>query len=83
MKKWFLLLLILGGCTDAQRSKMSGFGDKFSVQLVNCDGTITHQWTSSGKVLSESNSDGYYFNDAKTGDLIEVTGSLIITQLDD
>jgi hypothetical protein len=81
MKKAIVVLLIVfASCTDAQRSKIGGYGDKFKVQLVNCDGSITHEWISSGKVLSEKGSDGYYFNDDKTGSLIEVTGSLIITE---
>ena len=33
------------------------------------------------KVLSEANSDGYYFKDSKSKTLIEVTGTIIITKL--
>lgn len=82
MKKIALLItaVVAFGCTDAEQSKMGGLGDKFSVKLVNCDGTITHKWISSGKVLSEANSDGYYFMEDKTGKLVEVTGTLIITK---
>lgn len=75
-----LTLAAYYGCTDASRDKLGGYGDRFKVELVNCDGTVTHSWISSGKVLSEGNSDGYYFNDA-SGKLIEVTGTLIITKL--
>ena len=84
MKKLSLIVFsvaILFSCTDAERAKLGGYGDKFKVELVNCDGTITHSWVSSGKVLSEKGSDGYYFNDDTTGALIEVTGTLIITKL--
>ena len=77
-----LIVIILSSCTDASRAKLGGYGDKFKVQLINCDGSITHEWTSTGKVLSESNADGYYFNDEKTGALIEVTGTLIMTKID-
>lgn len=82
MKKIALLItaVVAFGCTDAEQSKMGGLGDKFSVELVNCDGTITHKWISSGKVLSEANSDGYYFMEDKTDKLVEVTGTLIITK---
>lgn len=69
-------------CTDAEQAKLGGYGDTFKVELVNCDGSVTRSWTSSGKVLSEAGSDGYYFNDATTGKLTEVTGNLIITKLD-
>jgi len=85
MKKILMVMLfavILGGtsCTDATMSKMGGYGDEFLVELVNCDGSVSRTWTSTGKVKSEASSDGYYFTDKKTGKLIEVTGTLIITK---
>ena len=67
-------------CTDAQRSKIGGLGDEFKVEMINCNGTVARTWISSGKVSSETNSDGYYFKDKKTGKLIEVTGRLVITK---
>ena len=73
-------LIALGSCTDAYRSKMGGYGDEFKVEILNCDGTVAREWISSGKVLSEEHSDGYYFKDKETGKLIEVTGRLIITK---
>lgn len=76
------IILLIASCTDAGRSKIFGYGDAFKVELVNCDGSITHQWVSSGKVLSENGSDGYFFRDKKTNALIEVTGNLIITEVD-
>lgn len=76
----FLIVIIANSCTDANRAKIGGLGDKFKVQLINCDGSITHEWLSSGKVSSEKNSDGYYFMDEKTGKLIEVSGTIIITK---
>lgn len=75
------LIFLLSSCTDAEMSKMGGYGDEFKVELLNCDGTVARQWISSGKVASEKNSDGYYFSDKKTNALIEVTGVLIITKL--
>ncbi|UZR99534.1 hypothetical protein [Chondrinema litorale] len=67
-------------CTDAERAKIGGLGDEFKIEMINCDGTVAKTWISSGKVLSEANSDGYYFEDKETGKLIEVTGRLIITK---
>jgi hypothetical protein len=79
MKKTIGLLALLAiGCTDAERAKLTGFGDKFTIKVVSCDTIITYH--SSGKVQSESGSDGYYFNDATTGKLIEVSGTVIIEQ---
>jgi hypothetical protein len=82
MKKLLIFISVLAvSCTDAQQAKMGGFGDRFKVEIVNCDGSITHSWVSSGKVISEQGSDGYYFNEEKTGKLIEVSGSVIITKI--
>tara|TARA_R110002012_G_scaffold319158_1_gene538923 strand:- start:1188 stop:1466 length:279 start_codon:yes stop_codon:yes gene_type:complete len=76
------IAIVMGStsCTDANRAKWGGLGDKFKVEMINCDGTVARTWISSGKVLSEANSDGYYFEDEKTGKLIEVTGRLVITK---
>ena len=76
-----LLSLSVLSCTDAEQAKIGAFGDTFKVELVNCDGTISHSWISTGKVSNSQNSDGYYFNDAKSGTLIEVSGNVIITRL--
>lgn len=74
--------LILGstGCTDAGRAKMGGYGSTFKVDLYS-GGKLVQTWTSTGKVLSEESTDGYYFNDKVTGKLVEVTGTLVITKL--
>lgn len=83
MKTLFIVLIILlsfTACTDAELSKIGGLGDQFKVEVINCDGSITHSWISSGKVSTETNSDGYYFKDRETGKLIEVSGNLIITK---
>lgn len=74
------LVMCSTSCTDATQAKLGGYGDEFKVELINCDGSVTHSWISSGKVRSEESSDGYYFMDKKTKKLIEVTGKLIITK---
>lgn len=80
MKKLLLSILFLAvlSCTDAGRSKLGALGDQFEISIVNCDGSITHTWISTGKVLNNSQSDGYYFNDQATDQLIEVSGNVII-----
>lgn len=75
-----LSVLLLASCTDARKARIGGFNDEFSVELVNCEGEVYREYTSTGKVLSEESSDGYYFKDKKSGKLIEVTGNLIITK---
>lgn len=75
-----IVIIYFSSCTDAKRAKIGGFGDEFRVEMINCDGSVARTWISSGKVLSEANSDGYYFNDKSTDNLIEVTGRLVITR---
>jgi hypothetical protein len=79
----FILIVTLCACTDAQRSKIAGLNSEFKVEMINCDGTVARSWVSSGKVSNESNSDGYYFRDKETGQLVEVTGRLVITKIKD
>lgn len=75
-----LLTLSLAACTDASRAKLGGYGSPHRVEIVS-GGRVVRSYLSSGKVQSETQSDGYYFNDARTGELIEVAGPVIITQL--
>jgi len=75
----FLALLSgLVSCTDASRSKIGGYGNKYTVKVVSCDTIITYH--STGKVLSEHKSDGYYFTNAENGKLVEVSGNVIIEE---
>lgn len=74
------LSLILVSCTDAGMAKLGGYGDEFTIEVINCDGSVARTYTSTGKVRSEENSDGYYFLDKETGKLIEITGRIIITE---
>jgi len=87
MKKIVLSIFTLGvfaalyGCSDAGKAKMFGYGNKFKVEVISC-GKVFRTYTSTGKVLSEKDSDGYYFKDEATGRLVEVAGEVIIAQLD-
>jgi len=80
MKKIIIIAILFAGCTDAKKAQLLGYGDEFNVELVNCDGSVTKQWISTGKVHTEKDSDGYYFKDKKSGNLIRITGNIIITQ---
>jgi len=85
MKKLLFLLslvvITLSSCTDATRSKFNGLGNEFTVEMYS-GGQLVRTWTSTGKVESEAQSDGYYFQDKATGKLIEVAGDVVITRLD-
>ena len=82
MKKILITALVLAtamtSCTDAEKSKLGGYGDTFTVKVLGPDTVITYH--STGKVISEDKSDGYYFTNAATGKLVEVSGNVIIEQ---
>lgn len=68
----------MAGCTDASWGKLTAYGDNANVQCYS-GGTLIFDSVSTGKVISEANSDGYYFKDKKTGKMMEVSGDCIIT----
>ena len=76
-----LFALTLQNCTDSQTAKLTGFGNKYRIEVVS-GGQIIRTYESTGKVSSEKDSDGYFFKDAQTGKLVEVSGQVIITQID-
>lgn len=81
MKKLFLLasILLLFSCTDAQQAKIGGLGDQFKIEILSSNtGEVIKTYYSTGKVLSEGGSDGYYFMDSNTGELTEISGGILI-----
>lgn len=74
------MVVLVSACTDAELSKFGGLGDEFKIEMYS-GGKLVREWTSTGKVLSEPNSDGYYFKDKETGRLVEVSGDVVITKL--
>jgi hypothetical protein len=73
-----LAIAALTSCTDASRSKIGGYGDTYKVTVIGGDTTMVFH--STGKVLSEEGSDGYYFTNAANNKLVEVSGNVIIEQ---
>ena len=73
----FLLAVCLG-CTSAERGRLTSYGQSHTVQLYS-GGELVREWKSTGKVLTESESDGYYFTDGETGSQVRVTGDIVIT----
>ena len=76
-------LLVLGfcaGCKDSDMAQWNSMGKRHKIELYSCGNKIG-EWTSTGNVSNENHSDGYYFMDATTGKNIEISGTVIITQL--
>lgn len=82
MKYFYALFLMtaLVGCTDAQMAKNTAYGTKFKVTLWS-GGDAVKTWTSTGKVETESQSDGWYFTDDVNKKLVRVSGSVTIEAL--
>ena len=85
MKKIILIVGIvcigICGCKDATMAQFKSLGSHHRVTLYGVDGKVIKQWTATGNVSNQSQSDGWYFEDEATGKLIEVTGTLVIEQL--
>lgn len=69
-----LVVMIMASGCSASLSRMSA-GDS---HVTWAAGNQLKEWDSDGKVLSEDNSDGWYFTDAKTGRLVIVSGNVVI-----
>lgn len=74
------LILILSACTDAQKSKIFSLGQQHKITCYS-GGKIIYDGESTGAVMNEEKSDGYYFEEIKSGRKITVSGQCIITTL--
>lgn len=73
----FALVFSVFGCTDAAFDKVTNFGGSAEVKCFS-GGVLIYDGKSTGKVISEQNSDGYAFRDSADGRLKEVSGDCII-----
>jgi len=71
-------MLVLTGCTDAARGKLSAYVGSAGVVCYS-GSSLIYKGESTGKVSSSESSDGYYFVDKSDGKLKEVSGNCIIT----
>lgn len=80
MKKICICFLLFGffGCTDATWDKVANLGNSATIECYS-GGKLIYKGESTGKVASESRSDGYFFRELKTGKLKEVSGNCVIT----
>ena len=81
MKKTLLTLFAiatLASCKDSETAQLKSLGKPHIITMYGCDGRIIRQWESTGSVSNEDKSDGWYFEDAATHKLVEVTGPIVI-----
>ena len=69
------------GCTDATRANIKAIGQEHRIRMFS-GGELVAEWTSTGKVTSLRESDGWQFMDKETGRLVRVGGDVIIEVLD-
>ena len=84
MKKIFVLtlsIITLIGCTDAQRSKLFNLGDSAKITCFS-GGVFIYEGVSTGKIVSEESSDGYFFREKGSNRLMEVSGNCVIVYED-
>lgn len=71
------LAVALAGCSDAEQQKYTNYGKPQHIKQFS-GGVLIGEWDSTGKVSAEAG-DGYYFKDASTGKIIEISGDVQIT----
>jgi hypothetical protein len=81
MKKSMLVLLValaLAGCKDSRTAQFMAMGKHHIIKQFS-GGQQIGEWESTGNISNEDRSDGWYFEDAKTHLLVELTGTVQIT----
>jgi hypothetical protein len=79
MKKFILAsILLLAGCSDAAKAQWGAIGDPAEVTCFAADGKVFYHGFSTGKVSTEDHSDGWYFMEKGTNDLVRVSGSCLV-----
>jgi hypothetical protein len=71
-----LTAIVASACTDAQWSKLTKPGTPAQVKCYS-GGQIILDTKSTGAIINEQGSDGYYFRDAATGHLVETSGQCV------
>ena len=72
-----LIIFFLAGCTDAQIAQRRALGDAGHITCYS-GGQVIYDGDSTGKILTEEQSDGWFFMDAKTQGLVRVSGDCVI-----
>lgn len=67
----------IAACSDANNAARAAWGKPHHIRQYS-GGEVIGEWDSTGAVENDSQSDGYYFEDAKTNRLVTVTGTVQI-----
>lgn len=72
-----LSMLALAGCTNAEWSQLTSLGSPADI-ICYSGGKVIYQGRSTGKVSTESGSDGWFFQDASDNRLVRVSGQCVV-----
>lgn len=76
----YLLVVLIGifvGCTDTQKASFGALGESGNIKCYS-GGKLVLDATSTGRIATTSNSDGWEFKDAKTGKFVRASCDCII-----
>lgn len=73
----FIAISFIAGCTDAELASFGALGDPGTITCYS-GGVVIYEGKSTGKILTESQSDGLLFQDATTRRLVRVSGDCLI-----
>lgn len=74
------LLFLVAGCGGSSSESLTTYGEEHRVELYS-GGQKVREWFTTGKVPSDENGNGFYFQDADSGQLVRVSGNVTITPL--
>lgn len=74
------LLAVSMGCSSADRALAENYAGRCRVHLYS-GGQEIAMWETVGAVENENRSDGFFFQDKKTGKLVRISGTVIIERL--
>ena len=69
---------LLSGCSDATWSKVWAWGQEHRVKVYS-NGLLIGNFCATGKIENDTTSDGYYFQDKATGNVVTISGDVQIT----
>lgn len=72
-----LILFLTLGCTDAKRAKLGAIGSSGHITCYS-GGKVIYEGDSTGVISTEHQSDGWYFNEKGSNQLIRVSADCVI-----
>lgn len=74
---FFIFILYICGCTDTNVASLMAYGSSGHIVCYS-GGKIILDTTSTGRIQTVKESDGWEFKDSKTGHFTRVTGPCVI-----